>query len=65
MIFVDSNILLHAFLVPRRKLTEREEKVEKGVTNTTRSSSILYRVVDQTVERWGGDLNPCCLAATD
>lgn len=30
MIFVDSNIFLHAFLVPRRKLTEREESVKKG-----------------------------------
>ncbi len=30
MIFVDSNVFLHAFLVPRRKLTEREEKVKNG-----------------------------------
>jgi predicted nucleic acid-binding protein len=29
MIFIDSNIFLHAFLVPRRKLTEKEERVKK------------------------------------
>ena len=29
-IFADSNVFLHAFLVPRRKLTRKEEKIKEG-----------------------------------